>query len=68
MLAKVPQYDYLLVCQYHNNIIECACKVNIHDLVLEMKHFVPEYKSMNSQFENIDKEIASENAVQENLA
>ena len=68
MIAKVQHYDYMLVCQNLNNIIDNATKGNIHNLVLEMKHFVPEYKSMNSEFENIDKEIETENAVHESLA
>jgi hypothetical protein len=29
----------------------------IHDMILAMKEFVPEYKSNHSEFEVIDKEI-----------
>ncbi|MDD2961823.1 MAG: nucleoside-diphosphate sugar epimerase/dehydratase [Muribaculaceae bacterium] len=60
MIAKVQQYDYNSVCENISNIINCASHSDIHKLVLSMKHFVPEYKSMNSKFEVIDKEISTE--------
>lgn len=57
MIAKVKCYDYNMVCDNLNKIIECAENGDIHSSVISMKKFVPEYKSMNSTFENIDKEI-----------
>jgi FlaA1/EpsC-like NDP-sugar epimerase len=57
MIARVRKYDYLDVCNNIDNIIELAQSGNIHDMVKGMKQFVPEYKSMHSEYENIDHEI-----------
>ncbi len=57
MIAQVRKYDYLDVCNNIDNIIELAQSSNIHDMVKSMKQFVPEYKSMHSEYENIDREI-----------
>ena len=73
MVAKVKTYDYKDVCKHIDQIIELAAKGDIHGMIFAMKEFVPEYKSMNSAFESIDKEIENEeklpyspNAVQPN--
>lgn len=57
MIAKVRTYDYNDVCNHIDGIIYYATKNKIHDMVLAMKEFVPEYKSNHSEFEEIDKEI-----------
>ena len=57
MIAKVRKYDYLDVCNNIDNIIELAQSGNIHDMVKGMKQFVPEYKSMHSEYEDIDHEL-----------
>jgi len=57
MIAQVRKYDYLDVCNNIDNIIELAQSGNIHDMVKGMKQFVPEYKSMHSEYENIDREL-----------
>ena len=41
-------------------IVEEAARGNVHDMVKAMKNFVPEYKSMMSDFERIDKELEGE--------
>jgi FlaA1/EpsC-like NDP-sugar epimerase len=61
MIAKVRKYDYLDVCNNIDNIIELAQSGNIHDMVKGMKQFVPEYKSMHSEYENIDHELEEGN-------
>ena len=61
MIAKVRKYNYTDVCNNIDNIIELAQQNNIHDMVKSMKMFVPEYKSMHSEYENIDNEIENEN-------
>ena len=73
MVAKVKTYDYKDVCKHIDQIIALAAKGDIHGMIFAMKEFVPEYKSMNSAFESIDKEIENEeklpyspNAVQPN--
>lgn len=57
MIAKVKRYDYNEVCEKMEHLIKCADAGDIHNLVVAMKHFVPEYISMNSKFEAIDAEI-----------
>ena len=57
MIAKVRKYDYEDVCAAIDNIIDLASKGDIHNMVYAMKEFVPEYKSQQSSFESIDKEI-----------
>ncbi|MBQ3958917.1 MAG: polysaccharide biosynthesis protein [Muribaculaceae bacterium] len=57
MIAKVRTYDYQDVCNHIDGIIYYAANDRIHDMILAMKEFVPEYKSNHSEFEEIDKEI-----------
>ncbi len=57
MIAKVRQYDYNKVCESIDFIIGEAMAGNVHDMVTAMKRFVPEYKSMHSEYEAIDAEI-----------
>ncbi|MBR5727336.1 MAG: polysaccharide biosynthesis protein [Muribaculaceae bacterium] len=63
MIAKVRTYDYKEVCDSIDHIISWARQGNVHNMIYEMKLFVPEYKSNQSQFEAIDKEIAQEQVV-----
>ncbi len=60
MVAKVKTYEYQDVCAHINKIIEFASKGDVHEMIYAMKEFVPEYKSMHSKFEAIDKEIENE--------
>ena len=63
MIAKVKTYDYQDVCDNIDKIIALAAQGKVHDMVYAMKEFVPEYKSQQSKFSSIDKEIAAvENA------
>ncbi len=57
MIAKVQTYDFANVCKNLNSIIDFATQNNTHDMVKAMKEFVPEFKSMHSEFEQIDSEI-----------
>ncbi|MGM9804282.1 MAG: polysaccharide biosynthesis protein, partial [Muribaculaceae bacterium] len=57
MIAKVNQYDYSEVEPIINKIVDFAKEGNEHDMILTIKKFVPEYKSNNSTFENIDREL-----------
>lgn len=61
MIAKVRQYDYADVVGHLAKLRESMLAGNNHDLVAEMKHMVPEYRSQNSIYENIDREIDNEN-------
>jgi FlaA1/EpsC-like NDP-sugar epimerase len=57
MIAKVRTYDYADVCANLAVLHEKVKTQCTHDIVAQMKQIVPEYKSQNSVFENIDKEI-----------
>jgi FlaA1/EpsC-like NDP-sugar epimerase len=57
MIAKVRTYDYADVCANLTVLHEKVKTQCTHDIVAQMKQIVPEYKSQNSVFENIDKEI-----------
>ncbi len=57
MIAKVQKYDYQEISAKLMKMIECADDGDIHSMVLNMKYLVPEYKSMHSPYEKIDKEI-----------
>ncbi len=59
MIARVNQYDYLKVQAAITEIIDFANKGNITEMIRNMKLFIPEYLSNNSEFEAIDKEIGS---------
>ena len=60
MIAKVQTYKYEQIIDAITRLYELLQSNNLHDLVLEMKHIVPEYHSQNSKWENIDKEIINE--------
>lgn len=60
LISKVQEYNYDVVCRHFELIKKASAEGRVHDLVLAMKHFIPEYKSNNSTFEDIDKEIEIE--------
>ena len=60
MVAKVRTYDFNTVCDNISNIISFAEHGNVHDMIKNMKMFIPEYHSNHSEFEKIDKEIEAE--------
>ncbi len=62
MIAKVRQYNFDVVNAHIENIISLAHEGNVHDMVMAMKGLVPEFKSNNSVFEKIDKEITEQHA------
>lgn len=62
MISKVQEYDYDEVCRNYEMIRKAAIDGDVHALVLAMKHFIPEYKSNNSTFVKIDREIEEEEA------
>lgn len=63
MVCEVPVYDYSNACKNVEIIVEYARKGNVHDMVRAMKEFIPEYKSQNSEFETIDKEIEEDSTL-----
>lgn len=62
MVAKVRTYDFNTVCDNISNIISFAERGNVHDMIKNMKMFIPEYHSNHSEFEQIDKEFEAEHS------
>lgn len=60
MIAQVRQYEYNTVVRAIEPMIEMAYKGDAYKMVKMMKMLVPEYKSKNSAFEQIDREIEQE--------
>ena len=53
-VAAVREYDYKDVITHIHVLIELSLRVQILPMVREMKAFVPEFKSQNSRFEELD--------------
>ena len=60
MIAKVRIYDYKEVLTHLERLLHHVHAGAGHDIVAEMKHIVPEYKSNNSIWQKVDKEIEQE--------
>jgi len=54
-IAEVRQYDYDAVCKDINDLIEISRHYDNMATVKKMKEIVPEYKSNNSVYEQLDK-------------
>ena len=59
-IAKVREYDYQDALKAVEGLEDLARKVEIPDMVRLMKITVPEFKSDNSQFSEIDRELERE--------
>ena len=59
MIARVRTYDYNDVCQHLEHLRGGLHKGPSHDIVAEMKHMVPEFKSNNSVYQEIDSELST---------
>lgn len=59
-IAKVREYDYAEVCAASDRLEEFAREVEIPGMVRLMKRTVPEFKSTNSRFEELDIELEQE--------
>ncbi len=56
MIAKVREYPFQYAKTEVQSIIDVALKYNLtHDVVLKLKILIPEFKSQNSEYEEIDK-------------
>lgn len=53
-IAKVREYDYANASKAADDLTDLARKVEIIDMVRYMKRIVPEYKSENSKFKELD--------------
>jgi FlaA1/EpsC-like NDP-sugar epimerase len=61
MIAKVRTYEYEDIEHHIDKLKGLLEDDNLHDIVSEMKHIVPEYISQNSVWQDVDKEIKIEN-------
>lgn len=57
MIAKVPEYNYLEVNDVINKLFKEKDKLTNRFLVKTMKKIVPEYRSNNSIYEELDKKV-----------
>lgn len=57
-IAQVREYDYAEVSEEIDKLVEVAKQFDDMATVLKMKQLVPEYKSNNSKYEVLDKEIS----------
>ena len=60
MIARVRTYAYEDVCQHLERLEKLVHAGASHDIVAEMKHIVPEFKSNNSIWQKVDSEIGPE--------
>lgn len=54
-IAKVREYDFLQVARDIDELIELAKTYDDMEIVRKMKQIVPEYKSNNSKYEQLDR-------------
>ena len=59
MIAKVRYYDFALVQNQFAELIKLQKDHNNYDIVRKMKEIVPEFKSQNSVYEELDIEFQS---------
>lgn len=57
MIARVRTYAYEEVCTHLSRLENHIHAGTSHDIVAEMKHIVPEFKSNNSVWQSVDTEI-----------
>lgn len=65
MVAKTREYDFEVVSKQIDKLILLSCEYSDHQVVVKMKEMVPEFKSKNSIYEELDikprlKPIANE--------
>lgn len=62
MIARVRTYAYEDVCQHIARLENLVHAGASHDIVAEMKHMVPEFKSNNSVWQQVDQEIGPDDS------
>lgn len=65
MIAKVRHYDYRQVIEHIDNLRKAISANDLHEVVAEIKRIVPEFKSQNSRWKEIDKEITDDERIDE---
>lgn len=59
MIAQETYDDFTLLTSLLNDLIIAASNYSVEDVVLKMKEIVPEFKSMNSEFQVLDKKTSA---------
>ncbi len=59
-IAKVREYDFENINERYNSLVEIAKSGDVINAVRNMKRIVPEFKSNNSRFEELDRELENE--------
>ena len=54
MVARVREYDFELINKHINELISLSCEYKDLQVVIKMKEIVPEFKSNNSIYEELD--------------
>lgn len=62
MVAKVREYDYATACENERRLMEVSKTFDDMAIVKVMKEIVPEYKSLQSKYEILDKKPAAAQA------
>ena len=62
-IAQVREYDYEDVCKEIDELVEISRKFDDMETVRKMKEIVPEFKSNNSVYEQLDAQIAARGGV-----
>ncbi|HWV71958.1 MAG TPA: nucleoside-diphosphate sugar epimerase/dehydratase [Pseudosphingobacterium sp.] len=61
MIAKVREYDFDYISRQIKELIAESSTQNDHAVVLKMKQIVPEFKSRNSIYEELDRPLLENN-------
>ncbi len=56
MIAKVREYDFTTIDKHIDELIKLSCDYKDRHVVIKMKEIVPEFKSNNSIYEELDKQ------------
>ena len=67
-IAKVREYDFEVVAAKYEELIDTAKGGDVVESVRRMKQIVPEFKSNNSEFEALDREIEAQEQAKEQIA
>ena len=57
MVAKVREYDFQTINDHIEELINLSCEYKDRQVVVKMKQIVPEYKSNNSIYEELDVKL-----------
>lgn len=62
MVAKTREYDFEAINRHIDELIRLSCEYRDRQVVIKMKEIVPEYKSNNSVYEELDKQTLVANS------